>query len=130
MIKPFRVFAGGPIGTGRQVVSWIHLDDVVRGLVKCLDDERLRGAVNFTAPKPVTNGELAQELGRTLRRPAWVPVPAAVLRLRFGEGADPLLTGQHVLPRRLQEVGFAWRFPDVRSALADLLNERAQSKLG
>ena len=121
MVKPFKAFAGGPLGSGRQVVSWVHLDDLVRALLMCLDDESLAGPVNLTAPEPVTNATLASEIGRVLHRPAWIPVPAAALRLRFGEGADPLLTGQRVLPRRLQAAGFQWRFADVRSALEDLL---------
>jgi uncharacterized protein (TIGR01777 family) len=121
MVKPFKAFAGGPIGTGAQVVSWVHLEDVVRAFMACLDDERLAGPVNVTAPQPVANADLMREIGRILRRPAWISVPAAALRLRFGEGAEPLLTGQRVLPRQLQASGFQWRFADVRSALDDLL---------
>ncbi len=121
LVKPFQVFAGGPLGTGRQLVSWIHLEDAVRALLAALDDDCLTGPVNLTTPHPVTNAELMRSIGDVLGRPAWIPIPAAALRLRLGEGADPLLTGQRAVPRRLRACGFEWRFPDVRSALLDLL---------
>ncbi|MEZ4227280.1 MAG: TIGR01777 family oxidoreductase [Polyangiaceae bacterium] len=117
MVKPFRAFAGGPIGSGRQVVSWVSLEDAARIFLCCLDDSTIEGAVNVVAPNPVTNAELAKTLGDVLGRPAWVRAPAFALRARFGEGADPLLTGQRVSPRVLQAHGFRWQHADLRQAL-------------
>ena len=118
MAPPFRAWLGGPIGDGRQWVSWIHRDDVI-GLVDwALTRPELSGAVNATAPAPVTMATLCRELGRALRRPSWLPVPAAVLRLLLGEMADLLLTGQRVLPRAALQGGDVFRFPGVAEALA------------
>ncbi len=121
MVKPFKLFVGGPIGSGKQIVSWIHLDDAVGALLLALDDERLRGPVNVTSPNAVTNRELATAIGRALGRPSALPVPAVALRLRFGEGADPLVTGQRGIPRALTEAGYAFRYPTVGGALDQVL---------
>ena len=125
LVAPFHALLGGTIAGGRQMVSWIHLEDAVRGLIRCLDDEALKGAVNVTAPRPVANRELATTLGRVLRRPAWVNVPASALRLRFGDGAEPLATGQAALPAKLRSVGFEWRYPELSDALSELLDARS-----
>ncbi len=121
MAAPFKLFAGGPIGSGEQVVSWVHVDDVVDILLACLDDTAISGAVNVVAPAPVTNAELSRAIGRVLHRPSFLRVPAAALRVRFGEGADPLLTGQRVLPRVMQERGYKWRYPALDAALEQAL---------
>jgi uncharacterized protein (TIGR01777 family) len=121
MLPPFRLGLGGPVGGGRQYVSWIHLEDVVGALVHLLDDERAAGPVNLTAPAPVTNAELARALGRELRRPAVVPVPALALRLLYGEMAMVVLTGQRALPRRLLELGYRFRYPELAGALRSVL---------
>jgi hypothetical protein len=117
MVKPFKLFVGGPIGSGEQVVSWIHIDDLVAAVLRSVDDDTISGPVNVTAPHAVSSEELARAIGDTLGRPAWLPVPAAALRLRFGEGATPLLTGQRVVPAVLQEKAFVWRHPELVSAL-------------
>jgi uncharacterized protein (TIGR01777 family) len=114
MLPPFRLGLGGPVGGGRQYVSWIHLEHL-------LDDERAAGPVNLTAPAPVTNAELARALGRELRRPAVVPVPALALRLLYGEMAMVVLTGQRALPRRLLELGYRFRYPELAGALRSVL---------
>jgi uncharacterized protein len=121
MLPPFRLGVGGPVGGGRQWVSWIHLDDVVGALLLCLDDERVSGAVNLTAPNPVTNAELSRTLGRVLHRPAVLPVPGVALRLLYGEMATIVLTGQRVIPARLEELGYGFRFAKLEPALRDVL---------
>lgn len=122
MVGPFRWFVGGPVGDGTQWVSWIHVKDAVRALLFLVDREDLAGPVNLVAPAPVTMNDLAHALGRVLGRPAAFRVPAVALRLAFGDGlAELLLTGQRVAPRRLEEAGFAFDYPALDGALADLL---------
>jgi uncharacterized protein (TIGR01777 family) len=123
MLPFFRLGLGGPVAGGRQYVSWIHLDDVVGVILHCLDG-RLDGAVNVTAPNPVTNAELSKALGRALGRPAVLPVPAAGLKLLYGEMATIVTTGQRVIPRRLEQDGYAFRHPEVEEALRDVLGPR------
>jgi uncharacterized protein len=121
MLPFFRLGIGGPVAGGGQYVPWIHLDDVVAGLLACLDDAQLRGPVNLTAPNPVTNAELSRALGRVLRRPAVLPVPAFALRVLYGEMAEIVTTGQRVIPRRLSGVGFEFRHALIEPALRDVL---------
>jgi uncharacterized protein len=122
LLPPFKLGVGGPLAGGRQYVSWIHIDDEVGLLLWALDGEKVSGVVNATAPKPVTNRELSQALGRALGRPAVVPVPGAVLDLKFGrEFGKVLRGGQRVLPRRAQDLGYEFRYSDVDKALASLL---------
>ena len=120
MVTPFRAMVGGPVGSGKQWTSWIHLDDLISLYLFALDDARASGPFNGTAPTPTTMKGLASALGRALHRPSWLPVPAAALRVMFGEGASVLLDGQRVLPRRAQALGLAFRFPELDAALADL----------
>jgi uncharacterized protein (TIGR01777 family) len=117
----FRFGLGGRVGSGRQYVSWVAIDDVVGAIEHALAHEDLEGAVNVTAPEPVTNATYARTLGRVLRRPAILPAPAPALKLVLGEFASELLTGQRVLPQRLLADGFAFRHPDLESALRDVL---------
>ena len=117
MLPPFRAFLGGPIGTGRQWMSWIQRDDVIGLVIAALEDQRYRGPLNATAPRPLQNRDFANALGRVLRRPSWLPVPAPVLRVALGELADMLLTGQRVLPRAAETLGYPWRYPELASAL-------------
>jgi uncharacterized protein len=117
MQAPFRAFVGGPLGSGRQWMSWIHVDDVAGLILGALGSERYRGPVNATAPRPVTNREFCATLGRTLARPSWLPAPAFALRLAFGEMADMLLTGQRVVPRAAEQSGYRWRYPELLTAL-------------
>lgn len=121
MLPPFRLGVGGPVAGGRQYVSWIHLDDVVGALLRCLDDGEARGPFNLTAPAPVTNAELSRALGRALGRPALLPVPALALRLLYGEMAEVVTTGQRALPARLEQLGYDFRHARIDAALSDLL---------
>jgi uncharacterized protein len=118
---PFHLFAGGPMGSGRQVMSWIHRDDWIAMVRWLLDDVTVSGPVNLTAPEPVTNREMATALGRALHRPSFVPAPAFALRLVLGEMADALiLNGQRVLPRVAQSRGFGFHYATVDAALAEI----------
>jgi uncharacterized protein (TIGR01777 family) len=128
MTPPYRVFLGGPLGSGRQWVSWIHRDDLI-GLVDwALTHPTVSGAVNATAPHPVTMRALCREVGRLLRRPCWLPVPELILRLLLGEMAQMLLTGQRVVPRAAVQAGYAFRHPDVAGALAACLRPGASGR--
>ena len=122
MILPFRFFAGGPMGSGRQYLSWIHVDDWVALLTRLLADEGMAGPVNATAPVPATSHEVARAIGAAMHRPAALRAPAFALRIIVGEMADAaLLGGQRVLPWRVMERGFAFAHADIREAVASLL---------
>jgi len=117
MLPPFRAFVGGPIGSGRQWMSWIHRDDVTGIVVDALANDGYHGPVNATAPQPVTNRDFAKLLGRTLARPVWLPTPAFALRLALGEMAELLLSGQRVLPGIAERLAYQWRYPELSGAL-------------
>ncbi len=122
LVLPFRFFIGGSLGSGRQWVPWIHIADEVRAIRFLMENNNAPGgAYNLVSPNPVTNAQLARALGRVLRRPSLIPVPAPALRLLLGEMADVLLTGQRAVPQRLLEAGFTFRFPELDAALTDLL---------
>jgi uncharacterized protein len=117
MLPVFRRFVGGPLGSGEQWLSWIQMVDVVRALTFAIDDARLEGPFDVTAPAPVTMNDFARALGRALHRPHAMRVPETALRLALGEGANVLLTGQRVLPKKLLAAGFSFEHPDLASAL-------------
>ena len=118
IVKPFRMMAGGPVGSGRQYWSWIHIDDWVGSALRALESSKLSGPVNVTAPHPATNAEFAHMVGLVLKVPSMVHTPGFVLRAMLGEMADALLlTGQRVLPQKAQWDGYAFRFPDLKPAL-------------
>ena len=122
MVLPFKLFAGGPIGSGRQWVSWIQLEDEVGLIVHLLQKEDASGAVNATAPDPVTMKVLCQTLGKVLHRPSWAPVPVFALRVLMGEMADVVVTGQRVLPAKAQQLGYTFKYPDLTEALRASIN--------
>lgn len=124
MLPPFRFGLGGVIGDGTQPFSWVHIDDLAAAYLFVINQERCSGVYNLVAPHPTTNAGLTQALGAVLHRPTVLPVPSFVLKLRFGEGADIMLKGQHVLPRRLLESGFKFRFSDVEAALQDIIDRK------
>jgi uncharacterized protein (TIGR01777 family) len=118
MALPFKLFAGGPVGSGRQYQPWIHRDDWVGMATWALRTPEMTGPLNVTAPNPVTNREFAQTLGRVLHRPAIIPAPAFAMRAALGEMADALLlTGARVIPARAQALGFPFRYPTLEAAL-------------
>ncbi len=118
LITPFKFFVGGPLASGRQVMSWIHLSDWVSMLAWLVEHPSASGAYNCTAPNPVTNATLSKALGAALGRPSWFPVPGFVLRLVVGEMAEiALIRGQRVIPRRALDGGFSFEYPDIDDAM-------------
>lgn len=121
MARAARWGVAGPVAGGRQFVSWIHIADEIGIIVSALEQEAWHGPVNATAPHPVTNRELAKSLGRVLRRPAVVPVPAAILRLLYGEMSHLLIKSDRVVPAKAERLGYRFRYPTLTPALEDLL---------
>ncbi|HEY1377432.1 MAG TPA: TIGR01777 family oxidoreductase [Gemmataceae bacterium] len=125
---PFSLGAGGPVGSGKQYMSWIHHADEVGIILLALDHPEARGPINGTAPQPVTNKAFGRAFGRALGRPAVLPTPVFALRLLLGEVADVVTTGQRVLPRRAEALGYQFRYPDIDSALRQIVRaERSKS---
>ncbi len=117
MLPPFKLGVGGPVAGGRQYVPWVHADDVVGAFLFCLDNGSAEGPINVTAPEPVTNKELSKSLGKVLHRPAFAPVPALAVKTLYGEMAEIVTTGQRAKPRRLADLGYQWRQPELEPAL-------------
>lgn len=122
MIGPFKMFAGGPLGSGRQWFSWIHCDDLVNLIIAGIQRREFNGTYNATSPHPVRMQEFCQTLGEVMGRPSWLPVPALALELLLGEGSKLVLEGQQVLPKQTQSLNFTYQYPHLKEALADLLN--------
>lgn len=121
-VTPFRFFVGGPLGSGRQWISWIHLQDEIGAIRHLLLTEGLSGPFNLCAPNPLTMADFAQAIGRAMRRPSWLPAPAFALKALMGQMAEELiLSGQRVLPRRLLAAGYKFHYPEAGQALTDLL---------
>ena len=123
MIGPYQFFAGGPIGSGRQWLSWIHRDDLVNLIIEALKRPELEGAFNATAPNPARMEQFSQTLGNVMSRPSWLPVPGFALDLLLGEGAKVVLEGQQVLPKKPQSVGFQYQYPELKSALTEIVSK-------
>lgn len=121
MLPAFRLFAGGPIGSGKQWFSWIHRDDVVDLILYALTHPEMAGVFNATAPTPVHMADLSHTLGQVLKRPSWLPVPGFALEIMLGDGAKVVLEGQQVLPKHTQEAGFQFRYPTLEQALEQIL---------
>jgi uncharacterized protein (TIGR01777 family) len=121
MIPPFKLFAGGPIGSGRQWFSWIHIDDLVNLILQALTKPEIEGVYNATAPNPVRMADLSQTLARVMNRPSWLPVPAFAIEALLGDGAIVVLEGQQVLPKRTLETGFEYKYPNLQLALRQIL---------
>jgi uncharacterized protein len=123
MLPAFKLFAGGPLGTGKQWFSWIHRDDLVNLILLALTRSDLSGTFNATAPQPVRMAELSIALGQVLGRPSWLPVPAFALEALLGDGAKVVLEGQQVLPQRTQTTGFEYQYPTVKQALEEVVSQ-------
>ena len=122
MLPPFKLFAGGPIGTGKQWFSWIHRDDVVNLILYALQNPQIEGVLNATAPNPVRMNEFCETLGAVLQRPSWLPVPGFALELLLGDGAKVVLEGQKVLPKQTLASDFQYQYPNLKSALEEILS--------
>ena len=122
MVMPFKFFAGGPIGSGKQWLAWIHMIDEVAAIRYLIENESAMGVYNLTAPNPVTNKQIGRSIGQVLGRPALVPTPGFAMKLMFGEVAVVLLEGQRAIPSRLEAEGFTFQYPMVKPALINLLN--------
>jgi uncharacterized protein len=120
MVLPYRLFVGGTIGSGRQWLSWIHIQDVVRGIVFAIENNEVRGPVNFTAPYPVQMKEFGKTLAAVLNRPHWLPLPGFALKILLGEMSLLVLEGQRVLPDALLSHGFEFHYPQLLPALEDI----------
>ncbi|KAL5706579.1 Complement component 1 Q subcomponent-binding protein [Ranunculus cassubicifolius] len=125
MIPLFTMFAGGPLGSGKQWFSWIHLDDIVNLIYEALVNPSYKGVINGTAPNPVRLSEMCEQLGNVMGRPSWLPVPDFALKAVLGEGACVVLEGQRVLPVRAKELGFQFKYAYIKDALKAIINEKA-----
>lgn len=121
MLAPFSAFVGGPIGSGNQWFSWIHRDDVVRLIIAALNDTKMQGVYNATAPNPITMTEFSQTLGTVMNRPSWLSVPNFALEAMLGEGAIVVLQGQQVVPTRTLAQGFDFQYSMLKPALSAIL---------
>ncbi|MEG4859923.1 TIGR01777 family oxidoreductase [Microcoleus sp. K1-B6] len=122
MLPPFKLFAGGPLGTGKQWFSWVHREDVVDLILYALQNSQVQGVLNATAPNPVRMNELCQTLGEVLKRPSWLPVPSFALEMLLGDGAKVVLEGQKVLPKQTLASGFQYQYPTLKLALEEILS--------
>ena len=123
LLLPYKFYAGGPLGSGSQWVSWIHLQDLVRGILLFIERDDTNGAYNLCAPQTITNREMSQIIGKVLNRPSFLPIPQFFFKIAFGEKADALLASQKQIPQRLLAAGFQYLFPDFESALRDILRK-------
>ena len=121
LVMPFYFFAGGPILPGTQWFAWIHVDDAVGLLMMALEDQRVRGPLNATAPEPQTNREFVKTIARVMGRPAWMPVPGFAMKLMLGEMADMITTGQRVIPQKAQELGYQFKYPTSQQAIRSII---------
>ena len=123
MLPPFKAGVGGPVAGGKQIIPWIHADDLVALILAAVDgDERWAGPLNGTAPNPVSNLVLSKQLGKALHRPAIAPVPAFAIKALYGEMGQIVTTGQNAIPEKATELGFSWKFPELGPALGDVLS--------
>lgn len=122
MKLPFQLGLGGPVGNGKQWVSWIHVDDLADVYVKALHDKAISGPINGTAPVPVTNKQFSKEFAAALHRPCLLPVPETMVRIALGEVSQVVTTGQRALPRKLRRLNFPYRYPTCQEAMQSLFN--------
>ncbi|MBO3464014.1 DUF1731 domain-containing protein, partial [Aetokthonos hydrillicola] len=117
----FKLFAGGPLGSGQQWFSWIHIDDLVNLILQALSQSKMQGVYNATAPNPVRMKQLSETIGEVIHRPSWLPVPGFALETLLGDGAMVVLEGQKVLPTRTLETGFKYQYSNLQPALEEIL---------
>ncbi|MDM8526536.1 TIGR01777 family oxidoreductase [Desulfococcaceae bacterium HSG8] len=122
MIPAFRLFAGGPLGDGTQWFPWIHIDDLVTAILFVLENREISGPFNFTAPRPTRNRDMAKTLGKILKRPAVMPAPGFMIRLVMGEFGTSILYSQRAIPDRLSDYGFDFKYPDIETAIRNIVS--------
>jgi uncharacterized protein (TIGR01777 family) len=120
---PFKLFAGGPMGSGKQYYSWIHMQDAINAIRFLVEKKDAQGAFNLTAPSPVTSREFAKTLGKVMGRPSAIPVPSFAMKLALGEVSMTALEGQRVIPKHLLDLGFEFKYPDLEMALLEIVNQ-------
>jgi hypothetical protein len=123
LMFPFKFFVGGPLGSGEQYISWIHMADQIAGTRFLIENQDARGVYNLSSPDPVKNKEFAQTLGKVMGRPSFIPVPEFAFRTMFGEVATVVVDGQRVIPKRLQDLGFKFQFPELEPAIRNILGK-------
>jgi uncharacterized protein (TIGR01777 family) len=123
LLLPYRLFLGGPMGTGRQILSWLHIADEVNAIRFLIENDDVKGIINLTSPNPVTNNEFGKMIGKVMRKPHFIPVPGFVLKIVFGEVSTVVLDGQRVLPKRLLDSGYIFKYTMLEDALRDLLSK-------
>ncbi|WP_342587638.1 TIGR01777 family oxidoreductase [Alteribacter populi] len=123
MMIPFKLFAGGPLGTGKQWISWVHIDDVIGSIIFTIENNKLSGPVNVTAPTPVQMNEFGRKLADVINRPYWLPSPSIALKTVLGDMSVLVLEGQRVIPEKLQHHQYPFQFPELEGALKNLLSE-------
>ena len=121
LLLPYKLFVGGPLGDGHQIYSWIHITDEINSIQFLIRNNQAKGVFNLTAPNPVTNDEFGRTIGMVMKRPHYLPLPGFAMRLAFGEVSSMVLEGQKVLPQKLLEAGYGFKFPILEDALKDLL---------
>ena len=121
MVPAFKLFVGGPIGSGEQIYSWIHVDDVAGLALMAIADERVTGPVNATSPYPASAGEVAKTIGATLNRPSFFKVPKVIVSAMLGEAAEIVTESQRILPRRAIELGYEFHYARLQPALESIL---------
>jgi uncharacterized protein (TIGR01777 family) len=123
LMFPFKFFVGGPLGSGKQYISWLHMADQIAATRFLINNSEASGAYNLSSPNPVTNKEFAQTLGKVMGRPSFIPVPEFAFRTAFGEVSTVVVDGQRVIPERLQDLGYQFKFPELEPAIRNILTK-------
>ena len=121
MVPAFKLFLGGPLGSGMQWFPWIHMDDLISAIIFILENQDIKGNVNFCSPNPVRNSDLAKTLANVLNRPAFMKAPSFMIRLVMGELGESFMCSQRTVPDKLSKHGFEFQYPDIKSALSDIV---------
>ncbi|MFO8067599.1 MAG: TIGR01777 family oxidoreductase [Bacteroidales bacterium] len=122
MVLPYKFFAGGPLGSGKQYLSWIYINDLVKLILFIINNKQINGPVNATAPYPVKMNEFSKTLAKVLKKPSWIRVPEYILRITLGQMSETITHGQNAIPEKTSNAGFKFQFPTIKTALKDLLN--------
>ncbi|HAP35510.1 MAG TPA: TIGR01777 family protein [Bacteroidetes bacterium] len=121
MLLPFKLFVGGPIGSGKQFLPWVHMDDVVRGILYPIGNKNFRGIYNLVSPNPISMNDFSAIFGKIIHRPSWIPAPNFALQILYGEGAKVILSGQKAIPEKLLAAGYQFSYPELKTAMNNIL---------